>query len=630
MDVRLPDGTIVKNVPEGITQSELMARVGKMSSPVTPAKPATRPEITDAEMIAGNPLTRFALGAASPILGAAQLGAELVGDKSGSDTLKQLEQMKKRGMSPAADLKRLEQSRATLAKLPGYETAISDIDKQIAAIRAGGTSDKPEDAGFDFAGLLGTVASPVSLAATGMKIAPTALGRMKQGGLISGAFGAATPVTEGDDFLSSKAKQIGAASTIGVALPASAEAVRAFTPGGIVQRTFYPSKGDIANRAAGPQREAVIAALESQRSGVPGVNLTAGQASVPANSPQFAALQKVAEKQMPEVFGPMGVKGEQAAARLGAVRTISNAPEFDNPVMRNIDAAQAVRSAAASANYAKAYANQIEIDPQLQQLSKSPFYKTAAKEAKDLADDMFAKTGKRPALTEYLHFVKLSLDKQLQKSGDTALGNTEKKAVVDLQKNLVDWIGRKNPDYDAARLAFIADSAPVNQMKVGQKLEDALTQPLTGVERAVPFGTAVRSAENTISKATGRPQIADLTPQQKNVVDAVMGDLQRQDQFKRLASEGADSLSGRLEPFQAPSPGIFNMTAGFARSVVNRLAQGNTDKAVEALMPLMRDPRAVAAVMREASPEQRKVISALIERASRMSNIGLTTSAAQQ
>jgi hypothetical protein len=37
MDVRLPDGTIVTNVPEGITQSELMRRVGLVGKPTGPA-----------------------------------------------------------------------------------------------------------------------------------------------------------------------------------------------------------------------------------------------------------------------------------------------------------------------------------------------------------------------------------------------------------------------------------------------------------------------------------------------------------------------------------------------------------------------------------------------------------------
>ena len=33
MDVRLPDGTIVRNVPDDITQEDLMDRVGLMSQP---------------------------------------------------------------------------------------------------------------------------------------------------------------------------------------------------------------------------------------------------------------------------------------------------------------------------------------------------------------------------------------------------------------------------------------------------------------------------------------------------------------------------------------------------------------------------------------------------------------------
>jgi hypothetical protein len=41
MDVRLPDGTIITNVPEGTTQSELMRRVGLMAEPsVAPVKDA--------------------------------------------------------------------------------------------------------------------------------------------------------------------------------------------------------------------------------------------------------------------------------------------------------------------------------------------------------------------------------------------------------------------------------------------------------------------------------------------------------------------------------------------------------------------------------------------------------------
>ena len=56
MDVRLPDGTIVQNVPEGITQSQLMSRLGKMpqAQPQDTAQPSTW------DRIVASPVGRFA------------------------------------------------------------------------------------------------------------------------------------------------------------------------------------------------------------------------------------------------------------------------------------------------------------------------------------------------------------------------------------------------------------------------------------------------------------------------------------------------------------------------------------------------------------------------------------------
>jgi len=96
MDVQLPDGTVVKNVPEGTTRSQLMARVQKMSpeafkeikdegNVVRPPQMMTpsgeKPELSysNPDLLRGHPLVRFAEGAASPILGAGQLTANLVG-----------------------------------------------------------------------------------------------------------------------------------------------------------------------------------------------------------------------------------------------------------------------------------------------------------------------------------------------------------------------------------------------------------------------------------------------------------------------------------------------------------------------------------------------------------------------
>ena len=41
MDVRMPDGTIISNVPDNITQEDLLARFGRYNALNTPNKPVT-------------------------------------------------------------------------------------------------------------------------------------------------------------------------------------------------------------------------------------------------------------------------------------------------------------------------------------------------------------------------------------------------------------------------------------------------------------------------------------------------------------------------------------------------------------------------------------------------------------
>src|SRR3990167_10054996 len=101
---QLPDGRVARfYVPEGTTPEQAQAQIEQHLSTVpdnVALKEERQPDI--AERIAGNPVTRFALGAASPILGAAQLGAEALGFEGVTEHLKQLEEIKRRGMGKDA------------------------------------------------------------------------------------------------------------------------------------------------------------------------------------------------------------------------------------------------------------------------------------------------------------------------------------------------------------------------------------------------------------------------------------------------------------------------------------------------------------------------------------------------
>jgi hypothetical protein len=287
---------------QALARARARAKLRQVSLPKQ-EKPAPQPD--DVEMVAGTPAVRFALGAGNQIVGLSQLVSKAlspISEYAGASPFRpgDMEQIKKRGMTPAADLRRLEEGRAILARLPGYEAQVADIDRDIAEIRGSGASANPKDAGFDVAGTLGTAAAG-GAATKGIQAAPTVLGRIGQGAAIGAAAGASTPVTEGEDFWRTKATQTGTGAAIGGAVPAAVEVVKggARVARDVADLFTDEGAGRILTRyqdkIIGPKgRDQVVEALKNAREPVPGYQPTAAEAvaKVPAGSP-IIAHQKI-------------------------------------------------------------------------------------------------------------------------------------------------------------------------------------------------------------------------------------------------------------------------------------------------------------------------------------------------
>jgi len=245
---------------------ELERRSGGRKAPppekFVPSGEKDTPSWTDPDVIAGNPVTRFATGAASPFLGLAQLAANVtgVGDETVNAHLAQLEDMKQSGR------------------------------------------EKLGSEGFDFTETAGVVLSPAALkVAKAMPIAPSAGGRILQGTGLGAAAGAATPVTEGDNYWGSKGVQTVTGALLGGAIPAGFEVGR--KAAGAVRDVFnlFTDKGAgriltrYQDKIVGPHgRQEVIDALKNTKEPVPGYQPTAAEAvaNVPAGSP-IIAHQKI-------------------------------------------------------------------------------------------------------------------------------------------------------------------------------------------------------------------------------------------------------------------------------------------------------------------------------------------------
>lgn len=210
MDVTMPDGTVIANVPEGTTKSQLLARYKKSTAPApapAPQEPAAEPSFAEQ---AADIIKRFGHGAASLIEGSAQLGANL-----GTE-------LNKHVVAPiahAVGAHKFEQSARKYGDVVGDSintTLQSQAEDRAKAQEAAGNGTA------DVAGVLGAIVpAALSGGATLAAAAPRSLAARSAIGAATGAgWGATAPVTTGsDNFWNNKGSQAATGAAVGAAAP---------------------------------------------------------------------------------------------------------------------------------------------------------------------------------------------------------------------------------------------------------------------------------------------------------------------------------------------------------------------------------------------------------------------------
>ncbi|MEB3202968.1 MAG: hypothetical protein VKK05_09185, partial [Synechococcus sp.] len=421
-----------------------------------------------------------------------------------------------------------------------------------------------------------------------------ALARMFGGAVTGGAAAGLVEPTSGS---------VGLGALFGGTLPLGVKATESATEA--ARRYFRPNLLDVAEG----REQAIINALRSPNVLVPGSLPTAGEAAVPAGAARFSAMQRSAEDVLPSVYAERAA--QQEAARQAAVRGVGQTPA-------DLKAAEAARSAQATSDYTAAFNQSLKADAQLVQLSKNPYFQDALRGARKI---MKAKQLGPTDMVENIHSIKLALDDMLSPNAPTALGRSERQQVSKLKDDLIGWLEQRVPAYGAARQEFARRSVPINQMEVGQYLEQKLTGPLTG-ERPGVFAQAMRDAPGTLKRATGFPRFEELsdvlTPAQLKAVEGVRDDLARGKLFEELVQRGqgrgtqaGKQASTQMQETVGELPNLLSRTAMIANSIIKRL-QGKIDRklAVE-LATTMLDPKATADLL-EAEMIRRSTSSALL------------------
>lgn len=406
-------------------------------------------------------------------------------------------------------------------------------------------------------------------------------------------------------------------------------------------------KANTLLEAAGGKGPEIVNALRGNTEIVPGSMPTAGQAAAGVGATRYSALQKAAaegDALNAEYFARMQ---QQEAARLAAIRGVGKTEA-------ELEGAQAVRKGTAAQNYGQAERQVVQADPELTALMDTPAIKAALGQAKKIAlnkQDVFdigetapagiqsvpanvpgwpgavSKVATPATFAEYpvksLHYVKMALDDMTRDPERFGIGSAEAGAIKNVRGKFMTWLEDKAPDYATARKTFATQSAPINQMEVGQYLESKLTGALdeTGQQRATAFGGAVKNAAGTIKQATtGGSKFEKLsevlTPDQLRAVDEVRRDLTRQGLFEREAKfasgagpnagDAATRMSRELAGGTA-LPTRLNLLSVIVNAITKRLAGKIDRKVAIEIATEMLDPKKAAAAMEIALAKQAKV-----------------------
>jgi hypothetical protein len=558
MDVRLPDGTVIKNVPEGTTKRQLLDKlkakgydVGAMAAPSAPAPPAPEPETFGQQVL--------------------------------------------RGAASTADI--------IAESVPGMAAMAAYPFQRAAGLVTGQSA---EDVAASQARVLGAVSAPVGRM-TGVSETPS-----YQNNLAKQALGfVAENMDKGADWISGQTglPKPDVMNMMQVVMSAAPVKVPGAKTAGTAARAAVQKGRDIidpktafyTDLAEGRGSALLAAARAPEAEIIPGVRPTFAQATADVGLPRVAAVGEQAAKKLPTEA--LALKDVQEAGRVSQLRAIERTPEARARAER-------VREARSEPLYqaAETAGNVVNVQPVLTTIddliAKNPGNQPLLVEMRRLRKGL-TQPGKDPQGNPIL--VPRTNAKEVASTIDglkSAIAKEDNKFIKGELTQIKDDLTAAIPSMKEAQAAFKKGSKPINQMDVGKYLREKLEAPVPeGGQRASVFAGAVREAPRTIKQALkGGPTYEKLTdilsPAQKANVDRVLMDLSRDQRVKELAQMGREAAPDLAMPAgKAERLNLLNRLATIANVIIDRLEGKINEKlAVEIASEFLDADKAAAAL----------------------------------
>ena len=368
--------------------------------------------------------------------------------------------------------------------------------------------------------------------------------------------------------------------------------------------------GRITDKAAGDKK--VIEALMKAKAGE-----SAGQASVPAGSAEFTALQRIADAEIPSQAVARDVGQEVGRKALLSSVTPDKA------------SAIAARTQATNPLYEQASQAEVPIVGKLRELFDRMPSETLT-HAKNLAKTdgrpFMLETGDGKAVTsgETMHYIKRALSDIANARTPVAGGGQDyQRSVGNLLDEFTKIYGGKkpsdvaaNPLYGEARRRFAEKSIPVNQSQILEEMQSVLAKP-GGGERVTPFLNVLgRGEEALLKRSTGFPRAESgdlakqLAPDQMRAVTNIAGEMERDLAEQALGKAGqskALEIMRMGEKKGVVAPGLIDTKISVTNYAL-RLLEGKGGKRVNEEMARLMQPQnlpELVEVMKAAKPSVR-------------------------
>lgn len=402
------------------------------------------------------------------------------------------------------------------------------------------------------------------------------------------------------------------------------------------------------------EQEAIMKALEGTPTGVIS-RQSAGQAAVSAQSPGFSALQSIVDRYRSAPAAALAE--EQATGRAKALQKISrDAPDVVGKEFAVEAAYINAREKAANRIFGDAYAaDDIRVDNLRKRMEKMRGGITQAgsmelpihDKAKHLLDDdvvsqvadnvrrQYPEIGNPLASLRGMEYIRKALSADISaasKSQNMALKNVNISRLGQAKDQVTMAMSDISPKFAKGLEEYSKRSVPINQMKVGRVLSEALAGTMGAGEKSTQFANKVNTAAAIIKRTTGQDRYDKLSKlfdeNQMNIVKNVMAELSTDAKLEELALKGVSEQAKKMGATltEGGLPNILNREVTIANTALQKILKRNVELTMGEMADAMNDPKVMAELMRKATAKERKAITTL----KRMQIAGVATSTVPQ